>query len=150
MLDSIIDLRVPRFLVLIRNAFGGAYASFNNIRLGADLVVALPTTRLAVMGPAGVEFVYKDEVRAIRKQAAQRLAQGEDKSEVDAWAKAEEGKLAQQYEDEIMNAREALSLGSISEMTMPSDLRSTLTKNVDFYMQHYSPEPMNGTQREFH
>ena len=29
MLDSIIDLRTPRFLVIIRNAFGGAYASYN-------------------------------------------------------------------------------------------------------------------------
>lgn len=53
MLDAIIDLRTPRFLVLIRNAFGGAYASYNNYPTGADFVCALPTTRCAVMGPAG-------------------------------------------------------------------------------------------------
>ena len=47
MLDSIVDLRTPRFLILIRNAFGGAYASYNNYPTGADLVVALPTTRVA-------------------------------------------------------------------------------------------------------
>ncbi|MEM9874841.1 MAG: carboxyl transferase domain-containing protein, partial [Myxococcota bacterium] len=29
MLDAIIDVRTPRILLLIRNAFGGAYASFN-------------------------------------------------------------------------------------------------------------------------
>lgn len=150
MLDAIVDLRVPRFLVLIRNAFGGAYASFNNMRLGADLVVALPTTRVAVMGPAGVEFVYKDEVRAIRKEAAQRNAKGASEADVGAWLKLEETKLSQRYEDEIMNAREALSLGSISEMTMPSDLRSTLTKNLDFYMRTYEPKPMDSVQREFH
>src|SRR5690606_10762289 len=50
MLDAIIDLRTPRFLVIIRNAFGGAYASYNNYATGADLVVALPSTRAAVMG----------------------------------------------------------------------------------------------------
>ena len=55
MLDAIIDLRTPRFLVLIRNAIGGAYASYNNYPTGADLVVALPTTRVAVMGPPGME-----------------------------------------------------------------------------------------------
>ena len=66
MLDAIVDLRTPRFLVLVRNAFGGAYASYNNYATGADFVVALPTTRVAVMGPAGVEYVYKDELKKIR------------------------------------------------------------------------------------
>jgi len=150
MLDAIIDLRVPRFLVLIRNAFGGAYASFNNVRLGANLVIALPTTRVAVMGPAGVEFVYKDEVRSIRKEALQRKAQGEAPEQVANWQKEQEAKLAQRYEEEIMNAREGLSLGSISEITMPSYLRETLTKNVGFYIEHYQPQAMTAIQREFH
>ncbi len=66
MLDSIVDIRTPRILLIIRNAYGGAYASYNNYPTGADLVLALPTTRLAVMGPAGKEFVYKDEVRKMR------------------------------------------------------------------------------------
>ena len=30
LLDAIVDLRTPRFLVLVRNAFGGAYAAFNS------------------------------------------------------------------------------------------------------------------------
>ena len=30
MLDAIVDLRTPRFLVLVRNAFGVAYSSYNN------------------------------------------------------------------------------------------------------------------------
>jgi hypothetical protein len=74
MLDAIVDLRTPRILVILRNAFGGAYASFNNYPTGADHVIALPTTRVAVMGPAGKEFVYKDELRAIRGQRQERLA----------------------------------------------------------------------------
>ena len=64
MLDSIIDVRTPRILLIIRNAFGGAYAAFNTYATGADLVLALPTTRVAVMGPAGKEYVYKNELRA--------------------------------------------------------------------------------------
>ncbi|MCG8669167.1 MAG: hypothetical protein MI867_07110, partial [Pseudomonadales bacterium] len=47
MLDSIIDIRTPRILLIVRNAFGGAYAAFNSYATGSDVVLALPTTRLA-------------------------------------------------------------------------------------------------------
>jgi len=141
MLDAIVDLRTPRFLVLVRNAFGGAYASYNNYSTGADFVVALPTTRLAVMGPAGVEYVYKDELRKIRAEAKTKGAD---------WQKAEEALLAKRYERELMNPNEALSLGSISQIVMPSDLRKVLAENMEFHLRHYQPEPLSGVQREFH
>ena len=166
MLDAIVDLRTPRFLVLVRNAFGGAYASYNNYATGADFVVALPTTRVAVMGPAGVEYVYKDELKKIRasrgamlqSEAQARVASGMSEQEaeteavvvVDALIKAEEAALAQRYEQEIMNPEEALSLGSISEIVMPSDLRSTLARQMAFCLRHYTPGPMQAVQREFH
>jgi acetyl-CoA carboxylase carboxyltransferase component len=166
MLDAIVDLRTPRFLVIIRNAFGGAYASFNNYPTGADLVVALPTTRAAVMGPAGVEFVYKKEVREIRgavegrvKQAMEDLAREgmpeaaarqEAEAAVRQWVKDQEALLAQRYEAELMNPNEALSLGSISQIVMPRELRKVLVENMEFHLRHYQPEPFAGVQREFH
>ena len=76
MLDAIVDVRTPRILLILRNAFGGAYASYNNYPTGADLVLALPTTRLAVMGPAGKEFVYKDALRKIRHSVSDMIKQG--------------------------------------------------------------------------
>tara|TARA_R110000823_G_scaffold305166_3_gene427153 strand:- start:89035 stop:90768 length:1734 start_codon:yes stop_codon:yes gene_type:complete len=166
MLDAIVDLRTPRFLVLVRNAFGGAYAAFNSFPVGADFVVALPTTRVAVMGPAGVEYVYKGELRKIRgsvearieqETAAQReaglnAAEAEDAARqlVEAWVKSEEVQLAQRYERELMNPNEALSLGSISQIVMPSDLRQVLAENMAFYLRRYRPEPLRSVQREFH
>jgi len=36
MLDAIIDIRTPRILLILRNAFGGAYAAFNSYATGAD------------------------------------------------------------------------------------------------------------------
>ena len=166
MLDAIVDLRTPRFLVLVRNAFGGAYASYNNYPTGADFVVALPTTRVAVMGPAGVEYVYKDELKKIRASMAGRIAaeasaqqaQGLSAEEaqsaaedlVRAWVKQEEAALAQRYEQEIMNPEEALSLGSISQIVMPSDLRKVLTEHLAFCLRHYEPGPLQSVQREFH
>ena len=64
-LDSIIDVRVPSMTLIIRNAFGGAYASYNSHFVGADMVFTMPMARIAVMGPAGKDFVYKDEIRAL-------------------------------------------------------------------------------------
>jgi len=143
MLDAIIDLRTPRFLLIIRNAFGGAYASYNNYPTGADFVIALPSTRAAVMGPAGVEFVYKNELRAIRSAV-------KNKQQTAQWAKEQEALLAKRYEEELMNPNEALSLGSISQIVMPSDLRKVLSENMSFHLRHYIPEPLNAVQREFH
>jgi acetyl-CoA carboxylase carboxyltransferase component len=150
MLDAIIDLRTPRFLVIVRNAFGGAYASYNNYPTGADFVCALPSTRAAVMGPAGVEFVYKKELQEIRGTVKQRLKDGDTEADVLAWQAAQEAALKDRYEAELMNPNEALSLGSISQIVMPSDLREVLCKNMDFHLRHYTPEPFSGPQREFH
>ena len=148
MLDAIIDLRVPRFLLIIRNAFGGAYAAFNNYKLGADMVFALPTTRLAVMGPAGKEFVYKDELKSLRLEAKSRSAGGDPDSVT--WLKNQEILLDERYEAELMNPKEALSLGSISQLVMPQDLRQTLGENFLRYILAYQPKPMAALQREFH
>ena len=148
MLDAIIDLRVPRFLLIVRNAFGGAYAAFNNYKLGADMVFALPTTRLAVMGPAGKEFVYKDELKAMRLEAKNKAARGD--TEAQNWLKEQETLLSQRYEAELMNPKEALSLGSISQIVMPQDLRQTLGENFIRYIKAYQHRPMATTQREFH
>lgn len=166
MLDAIVDLRTPRFLVLVRNAFGGAYASYNNYATGADFVVALPTTRVAVMGPAGVEYVYKSELRKIRSAVEGKIT-AETKAQIAAglpadeaetvaeqlvadWVKAQEQLLVLRYEQELMNPNEALSLGSISQIVMPSDLRHVLAEHMDFCLRHYEAEPLQSVQREFH
>jgi acetyl-CoA carboxylase carboxyltransferase component len=166
MLDSIVDVRTPRILLILRNAYGGAYASYNNYPTGADLVLALPTTRLAVMGPAGKEFVYKDEMRKIRSAVPERIKQGtqeriaaglngeeakKDAEKVTAeWLKAQEAALNLRYEKELMNPKEGLALGSISSIVMPTDLRKVLGENLNFFLRHYKPSPMGGVQREFH
>ncbi|HKJ04268.1 MAG TPA: carboxyl transferase domain-containing protein [Geopsychrobacteraceae bacterium] len=166
MLDSIVDVRTPRILLILRNAYGGAYASYNNYPTGADLVLALPTTRLAVMGPAGKEFVYKDELRKLRGSIKQRVAAGThdrikagmegDTAKIDAekeaveWLKAEEALLNTRYEKELMNPKEGLALGSISSIVMPTDLRKELGENLNFFLRHYKPSTWQDVQREFH
>jgi len=158
MLDSIIDLRTPRLLLIVRNAFGGAYCAFNCYPTGASHVLALPTTRLAVMGPAGKEFVYKKELRAARASLPERVADamagGASEAEATAaarsWLAGLEAELSTRYEDELMNPNEALSLGSISEIVQPDTVREALGRSLRFHLAHYQPGPMQGVQREFH
>lgn len=166
MLDAILDLRTPRILVIVRNAFGGAYASFNNYETGADLVFALPTARIAVMGPAGTEFVYKEETKKIGEEAkryfknalnqfmwqgyaapeATALAQ----TQVKIWREQQNAILLQRYEQAFMHPREGLSRGAISKLIMPQDLRCVLARNLELLLRHYQPQPLALPQREFY
>ncbi|TGN18444.1 acyl-CoA carboxylase subunit beta [Leptospira idonii] len=149
LLDSIIDLRTPRLTLIIRNAFGGAYATFNSYFTGASLVFALPTARIAVMGPAGKEYVYKDEITSIQKEFQANLKKGMSEKEA---VSVRDGKLfevGQRYEKELMNPKEALSLGSVSSIILPGYTRKVLSTNLNYLMSKYTPAPMSGPQREF-
>ena len=120
--------------------------------------MALPTTRVAVMGSAGKEFVYKKELRAMRSSARARVQEaiesGAPKADAEqdaaAWVKQQEAAFNARYEKELMNPKEALSLGSISEIVMPINARAALGKNLNFFLSHYTPEPLEAVQREFH
>lgn len=149
MLDSIIDLRVPRMTVIIRNAFGGAYASFNSYFVGASIVFALPTARIAVMGPAGKDFVYKDEIQKINKEYSENIKKGISETEAKQIRDKALAELSQRYEKALMNPKEALSLGSVSRIIMPGFTRKVLAENLNYFMRHYKPSPMSGVQREF-
>ncbi len=149
LLDSIIDVRTPRITLIIRNAFGGAYAAYNSHFTGADMVFALPTARIAVMGPAGREYVYKDELAAIQEKHRAAIRSGASEQDAASERDRELALLSQKYERELMNPKEALSLGSVSSIVMPGTTRRVLAKNLLFLISKYQPAPMSGVQREF-
>ncbi|MCB1188794.1 MAG: acetyl-CoA carboxylase carboxyltransferase subunit [Leptospiraceae bacterium] len=149
LLDSIIDLRTPRITLIIRNAFGGAYATFNSYFTGADVVYTLPTARIAVMGPAGKDYVYKDQLIKINSTYTENIKNGMSESEALKAKNAELQKLSTQYEKELMNPKEALSLGSVSSVVMPGQSRKYLLKTLNYLMSRYKPSAMGGIQREF-
>jgi acetyl-CoA carboxylase carboxyltransferase component len=148
LLDSIIDVRTPRMTMIIRNAFGGAYAAYNSHFVGADLVFAMPMARVAVMGAAGKDFVFKDEMRAITAKHKKALAGGATESDANHERDDALAVLTTRYEDQLMNPKEALSLGSVSRLVMPGESRRVLARNLDFLMRKYQPAPMGGVQRE--
>lgn len=148
LLDAIIDIRTPRMTMIIRNAFGGAYAAYNSHFTGADLVFAMPMARVAVMGPAGMDFVFKDELRAISLAHKKAVAEGASIAEANRERDEALARLSAQYEAQLMNPKEALSLGSVSRIVMPGESRRVLARNLDFLMRRYRPAPMGGPQRE--
>jgi len=148
LLDAIIDVRTPRMTMIIRNAFGGAYAAYNSHFTGADLVFAMPMARVAVMGAAGKDFVFKDEMRGIAARHAKALADGASDEDANRERDDALAILTARYEDQLMNPKEALSLGSVSRIVMPGESRRVLARNLDFLMRKYQPTPMGGVQRE--
>ncbi len=148
LLDSIIDVRTPRMTMIIRNAFGGAYASWNSYFTGADRVFSMPMARIAVMGPAGKDFVYKDEMRQLTREYQEAIKAGESEQSAAAAQTAGLAKLSDRYEQELMNPKEALALGSVSSIVRPGESRRVLAENLSFLMRHYQPSAMGGTHRE--
>jgi acetyl-CoA carboxylase carboxyltransferase component len=147
LLDAIIDIRTPRITMIIRNAFGGAYAAYNSHYVGADSVFAMPMARVAVMGPGGgVEFVYKDRLRKL--QATHREAAGAGDPDAQTRFDAGRAELTAEYEESLMNPKEALALGSVSRIVMPGESRRVLAEELGFLMRTYQPTPMGGPQRE--
>jgi acetyl-CoA carboxylase carboxyltransferase component len=166
MLDAIIDVRTPRILIVVRNAYGGAYASYNNYETGADWVIGLPTARIAVMGPVGRRFVYKKELAQYQQEAKMReqtlmrelqtqglsceQAQSQAAARAKTWLQDRDNELAARYEQELMNPKEGLSLGSLSEIVMPEALRSKLIYQLQLLLRNYQPSAFQGVQREFY
>ncbi len=148
LLDAIIDIRTPRMTMIIRNAFGGAYAAYNSHFTGADRVFAMPMARIAVMGSAGKDFVYKNEIRDLDATYKKAIADGASEQEARVARDAGLAQLSTRYEAELMNPKEALSLGSVSNIVMPGESRRVLAANLEFLMRKYTPSPMGGIQRE--
>jgi acetyl-CoA carboxylase carboxyltransferase component len=148
LLDAIIDVRTPRMTMIIRNAFGGAYAAYNSHYTGADIVFAMPMARVAVMGAAGKDFVFKDELRAVADRHKKALASGVPTTDANRERDQALAALNARYEEQLMNPKEALSLGSVSRIVMPGESRRALARHLDFLMRRYQPAPMGGPQRE--
>ena len=67
------EATVPKVTCVIRKAYGGAYAAMSNKELGADIVLAWPTTEIAIMGAEGaVRILHRKEIEAAEDKARVR------------------------------------------------------------------------------
>ena len=72
-LNTLIAASVPKITVVLRKAIGLAYLAMGGRVMAPDALVAWPTARFDVMGPAaGVELVYGKEIAASPDPKAKR------------------------------------------------------------------------------
>jgi hypothetical protein len=100
------------------------------------------------MGPAGRQFVYKDEFREIINKYQYDIDAGNEEHEAAVVRDAAMAKLTSRYERELLNPEEALKLGSVSRIVMPGHSRKVLGNTLCYLLRHYQPSAMGGPQRE--
>ena len=72
-LNVVIGATVPKITIVVRKAIGLAYLAMGGKATGTDVIVAWPTARFDVMGPAaGVEIVYGREIANAEDPVAKR------------------------------------------------------------------------------
>jgi acetyl-CoA carboxylase carboxyltransferase component len=101
---------VPKFTVVLRKSYGGAYITMNSRDLGADLVLAWPEAELGIMSArAAVGIVNRRDLRVAADPEAERT------------------RLADAYADEHLRADAAAAAGFVDEIVSPADTRERLS-----------------------
>jgi len=66
MITAVSEATVPQFSVIVRTAYGAGLYAMAGPGFGPDATLALPTARIAVMGPeAAVNAVYANKINEI-------------------------------------------------------------------------------------
>jgi acetyl-CoA carboxylase carboxyltransferase component len=70
MITAVSEATVPQFSVIVRKAYGAGLYAMAGPGFGPDATLALPTARIAVMGPeAAVNAVYANKIGEIEDRA---------------------------------------------------------------------------------
>jgi acetyl-CoA carboxylase carboxyltransferase component len=100
---------VPKFTVILRKSYGGAYITMNSRDLGSDLVLAWPDAELGIMNAKA----------AVKITARRELHAAEDSD-------AELERLSAAYADEHLVASAAAAAGFVDEIIDPVQTRERL------------------------
>ena len=101
--------RVPKFTLVLRKSYGGAYITMNSKDLGSDLVLAWPDAEMGIMAAkAAVGIVNKRELRVAPDPEAER------------------DRLAAAYAEQHLRAQSAAADGFVDEIIEPSETRDRL------------------------
>ncbi|MDK1474723.1 acyl-CoA carboxylase subunit beta [Streptomyces sp. 549] len=105
------EATVPKVTVVVRKAYGGGYAVMGSKHLGADVNLAWPTARIAVMGAEGaVSVLHRRE-----------LAAADD-------AEALRAKLIEEYETTYATPYAAAERGYVDAVIAPHSTREQVSR----------------------
>jgi len=116
LITAVSEATVPKFSVIVRKAYGAGLYAMAGPGFEPDATIALPTARIAVMGPEpAVNAVFFNKIQAI-----------EDASERQAFV----AEKRREYEEDIDLVHLA-SENVIDAVVEPDDLRAELVKRLD-------------------
>lgn len=105
------EATVPKITVVLRKSYGGAYSAMCGKGLGADVVLALPTAEIAVVGPeAAANLVFKKEIATAADPAAKYA------------------ELVSDYRTKFATPYKAAEYGLVDEIVDPQTLRPYIVK----------------------
>ncbi len=117
MITAVSEATVPQVCVVLRKAYGAGLYAMAGPGFGPDACLALPTARIAVMGPeAAVNAVYANKISAI-----------EDDAERAAFVAARR----EEYEDDIDLERLASDL-VLDAIVQPAELRREVVTRLRY------------------
>jgi len=108
------EATVPKITVVVRKDYGGAYSAMCGKGMGADVVLALPTGELAVMGAAGAaNLVFKKEIAEAADPDAKRK------------------EMTDYYQEEYLNPYRGAEYGIVDDIIQPDELREKLICHLE-------------------
>jgi acetyl-CoA carboxylase carboxyltransferase component len=124
LLYAFCEATVPKITVVTRKAYGGAYCVMNSKHIRADLNLAWPTARIAVMGPDGaVNIIHRRE-----------LAEAQD-------AVSRKAELVDEYRERFANPYVAAQRGYIDDVIEPSETRPRLINALNMLQNKRDHNP---------
>ena len=116
MITAVSEATVPKVSVIVRKAYGAGLYAMSGPAFGTDATLALPTARIAVMGPeAAVNAVFANKIAAI-----------DDPDERERFV-AEQREIFETDVDLLRLASELV----IDAVVQPEDLRSEVIHRID-------------------
>ena len=124
MLYAYSEASVPKITLITRKAYGGAYLAMNSRDMGADVVLAWPTSAVAVMGAEGAaNIVYRREIQAAPDPATAR-----------------QQKIAE-YRQAFDNPYVAAARGYIDDVIDPGQTRAMLALHLEMLEHKQEQRP---------
>ncbi|MGE9808918.1 MULTISPECIES: acyl-CoA carboxylase subunit beta [unclassified Janibacter] len=120
MVSAVSSATVPQFCVVVRKAYGAGLYAMGGPGFGPDATIALPTARIAVMGPeAAVNAVYANKIAEVE------AAEGVEARDAFVAEKRRE------YEEDVDLERLAADL-VIDHVVEPEELREELLRRLRY------------------
>lgn len=119
------EATVAKISLILRKGYGGALLAMNSKTIGADVVFALPTAEMAVMGAEGaVNIVFRKAIQ-----------DAED-------PKAKHAEYVKEYERSFSNPYRAAARGFVDEVILPEESRARIIAAFDMLRNKVQSRPV--------